>query len=108
NENLPLLLESSTVSKMPRKKMDAISGATAGNRRVVKYWDLTDEDGDPVPNGDYTVFLEGTIRRENQVLYRAQIYVGGEPATIEPLPEYTGKATTDRDMIQNVVVKYTP
>ncbi|MCD7895744.1 MAG: DUF2271 domain-containing protein [Planctomycetaceae bacterium] len=108
NENLPRWIEASNVAKMPRKKMDAISGATAGNRRVVKYWDLTDEDGDPVPNGDYTVFLEGTIRRENQVLYRAQIYVGGEPATIEPLPEYTGKATTDRDMIQNVVVKYTP
>ncbi len=107
-ENLHRWIEASNVAKMPRKKMDAISGATAGNRRVVKYWDLTDEDGDPVPEGDYTVYLEGTLRRENQVLYRAQVYVGGEAATIEPQPEYSGKATNDRDMIDNVVVTYTP
>lgn len=108
NQNLPNWIKTSNVEKMPRKKMDAISGATPGNRRVVKVWDLTDEDGAPVAPGEYTVYLEGTIRRENQVLYRTQIHVGGEGTSIEPVPEYAGTDEKERDMISNVSVVYTP
>lgn len=108
NQNLPRWIHASNVEKMPRKKMDAISGATPGSRRVVKVWDLTDEDGAPVAPGEYTVYLEGTIRRENQVLYRTQIQVGGEGSAIDPTPEYAGKDEKERDMISNVHVVYTP
>lgn len=108
DQNLPHWIKASNVEKMPRKKMDAISGATPGSRHVAKIWDLTDEDGDPVAPGEYTVYLEGSIRRENQVLYRAQIHVGAEASSVEPIPEYAGKEEKERDMINNVRVVYTP
>jgi flagellar hook assembly protein FlgD len=68
-------------------------------------WDGTDSRGAAVPNGDYVIFLEGTLRWENQVLYRAQIRLGRDPADAEVSVEYTGDSGAERVMIGGVTVR---
>ena len=54
-------------------QIDAISSATPSAGRLVYFWDLTDQNGDRVPDGVYTVYLEGTLYWESNVLFSAVI-----------------------------------
>ena len=54
-------------------QIDAISGATPSAGRLTYSWDLTDQNGDRVPDGVYTIYLEGTLYWESNVLFIAVI-----------------------------------
>ena len=54
-------------------QIDAISSATPSAGNLVYFWDLTDQNGDRVPDGVYTVCLEGTLYWESNVLFSAVI-----------------------------------
>jgi flagellar hook assembly protein FlgD len=70
------------------------------------HWDGTADTGASVPIGEYVLFLEGTLRGENQVVYRSPILFGYGAASAEVSVEYTGvDATAERSMISNVNVK---
>jgi hypothetical protein len=103
--SIPIWVNRSGLSGMTRAQADAISGATPRTGTVSYTWDGTNSRGAPVPAGDYMLFLEGTLRWENQVLYRAPIRLG-QGAAIAPVSgEYAGNSTAERSMIGNVSVR---
>ena len=57
-------------------QIDAISSATPSEGHLSYYWDLTDQTGNRVPDEVYTVYLEGTLFWESNVLFSAVIDTG--------------------------------
>ena len=58
---------------MSDAEIDAVSGATPSSGTRSYSWDMTDASGDHVPDGIYTVKVEGTLYWGSNVLYTAQI-----------------------------------
>ena len=90
---------------MARPQIDAMSNATPRTGTRTYIWDGTDSRGELVPNGNYILFVEGTLRWENQVLYRAPFTIGQGSTTVQVNVEYTGNSTEERSMIGNVRVR---
>ncbi len=90
---------------MTSAQVDAVSGATPKAGTLTYTWDCTDSRGAVVPAGDYVIILEGTLRWENQVYYRAPIRIGQGPAAATVNVEYKGDAGEDRAMISDVKVR---
>ena len=102
--SIPIWVSRAGLSELTRVQVDAISGATPRSGALVFAWDGTDRRGVAVPPGNYVIFLEGTLRWENQVLFSAPIRLGQRPSTPEVTVVYTGDAGDDRAMIRNVRV----
>jgi len=106
------------LASMTSAEVDAVSGATPRTGPQSYVWDLTDTNGDTVMQGDYMIFVEGTLRWKNLVLYSGVITIGNEPVTIQADPEfhYEGSdryaALTDsspeNNMIGPVTVEFIP
>jgi hypothetical protein len=104
--SIPIWVRISGLSDLTSTQIDALSGATPRRTETLTYtWDGTDSRGANVPAGNYVIFLEGTLRWENQVLYRAPIRLGQGLAAAEVSVEYTGDAGSDRAMIGDVTVR---
>jgi hypothetical protein len=105
---------------MPKAQVDAITGATPKSGKLAYVWDLTDGDGDAVPDGDYAFVVEGTLRMKNFVLFEGDIAVGGDRAIVNAEPAYHFEAddefrydaltedSTEIGMIGNVTAEYVP
>ena len=103
--SIPVWVSRSGLSEKPRSQIDALSGATGQTGRRIFLWDGTDSNGAPVQPGNYVIFVEGTLRWENQVLFRAPIAVGQGPAPAEVSVEFTGPSTAERGMLSGVSVR---
>ena len=103
--SIPIWVRQSGLSGLTSAQVDALTGATPRNGNLTYTWDGTDSRGAPVPAGNYVIILEGTLRWENQVLYRAPIRLGQGAAVPEVSVEYTGDPGTERVMIANVRVR---
>ena len=104
--SIPLWIKQSGRPNMTSAQVDAVSGATPGNGPVMHIWDGTDTNGAAVPDGNYVMILEGTLRWENQVYYRAPIALGQSEATAQVSVEYVGGgAAAERSMISGVNVR---
>ena len=121
--SIPVWVNKSGLSDLSKAQVDALTGATPKTGTLTYIWDGTDSSGASVPAGNYVIFLEGTLRWENQVLYHAPIVLGQELVTpsasaektvaektaagktVEVSVEYTGEAGSDSAMIGNVAVK---
>ena len=89
-----LWVEKSDIASMPDYYADAISGATPKSSGSQSYaWNLKDINGDIVPPGDYRVFVEGTLRWKNSVLYSGVITVGDATVTIQADAEFIYEAS---------------
>ena len=100
--SIPIWVRKSGLSNLTNAQIDAVTGATPRTGTLTYTWDGTDSQGASVPTGSYVIFLEGTLRWENQVLYRAPIRLGSGAAAAEVSVEYTGDAGSDRSMIGDV------
>ena len=100
--SIPVWVKKSDLANLTSSQIDAITGATPKTGTLTYTWDGTDSGDTVVPAGDYFLFLEGTLRWENQVLYRAPIRLGKGAAAAEVSVEYKGDAGADRDMIADV------
>jgi len=100
--SIPIWVKKSGLSNLTNAQIDALTGATPRTGALTYTWDGTDSSGAAVQAGDYFLFLEGTLRWENQVLYRAPIRLGRGAASAEVSVEYTGDAGADRAMIADV------
>lgn len=95
---------------------DGVSGATPQTGSLRYVWDLTDQDGARVSDGTYTLFVEGTLRWKNQVLYSGEIVLDGNATSVEGKAEYTYAASDEQAaltadspenaMISNVKAEY--
>ena len=103
--SIPVWVSRSALSEKTRGQVDAVSGATGQTGRRTFVWDGTDSTGRPVLPGNYVIFIEGTLRWENQVLHRAPITIGQGPALAEVSIEFTGDSTAERGMLSAVSVR---
>ena len=87
-DSVALWVEKSGIALMPSYYVDAVSGATPQTGEFTCVWNLTDIDGNTVPSGEYRVFVEGTLRWKNYVLYSGVIEIGNTPATIHADVEF--------------------
>jgi len=102
---IPVWVKKADPSKMTKAQIDAVSAATPQTGNVTCTWDGTDSKGAALPTGDYMLVLEGTLRWENQVYYRAPISLGKGSMTPKVNVEYAGDATAERAMIKDVKVR---
>ena len=117
-DSISIWVDKSDVASMDKKQIDAITGATPKSGALSYTWNLTDTNGDSVQPGEYSVFLEGSLRWKNKVLYSGKIVVGSSHATIQADAEYIyetaqGQAALTSDspetaMIGNVTVRFIP
>ena len=103
--SIPVWVKQFDLANTPKAQVDAVSGATPRTGVMTYTWDGTDSRGASVPAGNYTLILEGTLRWENQVYYRAPIRLGQSAADAEVSVEYVGDPGADRAMIDNVKVR---
>ncbi|MCL2801371.1 MAG: DUF2271 domain-containing protein [Treponema sp.] len=103
--SIPIWVRQSGTADMTREQIDAVSSATPRTGLLTYVWDGKNSIGIPVPDGVYFLILEGTLRWENQVIYRAPIVLGQGTAIAEIDAEYLGEAAAERSMISDVRVK---
>jgi len=113
---IPVWVEQSGIAQGTAQ--DAVSGATPKSGSLRYVWDLTDQNGERVPDGTYTYNVEGTLRWKNHVLFTGEITLNGEVATGTATGNYTYAASDEQaaltdtapehNMIQNVVATYIP
>ena len=103
--SIPIWVKKSGLADLKGAQVDAITGATPKTGALKYTWDGKDSSGKAVPAGNYVLFLEGTLRQENQVLCRAPISLGNEAKPAEVSVEYKGDAGADRAMIVDVKVR---
>jgi len=103
--SIPVWVKKSNLPDMTKAQVDVITGATPRAGTLTYTWDGTDSSGAPVPAGDYVIFLEGTLRWENQVYYRAPIRLGQGPAAAQVSVEYSSDPMSERAMIDDVKVR---
>ena len=107
--SIPQWVKQSRLADMTKTQVDAISAATPKTGNLTYSWDGTDSRGAALPAGNYIIRIEGTLRGENQVYYRAPIQIeqtgGLRPGAAEVSVEYVGSAGAERSMIGNVTVR---
>jgi hypothetical protein len=103
--SIPVWVKQSGLSDMTKTQIDALAGATPRTGTLTYTWDGTDSRGAAVPAGNYVIILEGTLRWENQVYYRAPIRLGQGNAAATVNVEYKGEPGDDRTMIKDVKVR---
>ena len=74
-DSIALWVEKSGLASMSANEVDAVSGPTPAAGVQSYTWDLTGADGEAVPPGTYTVFVEGTLRWKNRVIYSGVIHI---------------------------------
>lgn len=88
---------------MPADEIDAPTGATPRNGTVNYTWDGTDDNGNPVPKGTYTVFVEGTLYWENRIVYSGKVNWGSQTQQSVPITSRRyGTSPTNKDMITDL------
>lgn len=106
-ESLPTWVSKAKPAELTESEVDAVTGATPRTGRQIYKWDGTDENGNKVANGTYTVYVEGTLYWTSSVLFHGDFEVGGETQeNISLLSDYTENDSTNRDMLTNISVKY--
>jgi len=103
--SIPIWVRQSGLSGLTNTQIDTLTGATPRTGNLTYTWNGTDSSGAAVSNGNYVIFLEGTLRWGNQVLYRAPIRLGSGPANANVSVEYTGDPGAERVMIGGVTVR---
>ena len=104
--SLAAWVASSQPETLSQNELDAISSATPSSGHLEYIWDLTDDQGNPVPEGLYHIRLEGTLFWESAVLYTAEIVIDEDAS--ESLQIEVARNQPDNHenetMIQNVTM----
>jgi len=105
--SLPQWVRQSGLAGRNQAHVDALTGPTppAGALRYV--WDGRNYAGQPVPQGEYRVFVEASLRWDDRVVYTAVVRLG-EAGQVSATPEFFGDRTEERGMIGPVTVTLRP
>jgi len=117
-DSIKLWVERFNLASRSAAEVDAVSGATPSAGRESYTWDLTDADGVNVPPGDYMIYVEGTLRWRNYVIYSGVITLRDAPVNIflddyfhyEAAARYgaLNEDSGENSMIGLVNVRFTP
>ncbi len=88
-ESIPVWVEKSYISSASREEIDAIAGPTPKPGSLMYIWNLTDETGQNVEDGQYKFYVEATIYEESRILFSGIIDISGEDTTVKADAEYT-------------------
>jgi hypothetical protein len=101
-----------------RSEVDSFTGATPKTGELTYVWDITGENGQPVPEGKYKFFVEGSLRWKNSVLYTGEVEIGPEPASAVAEPRFNyaeapgqpalDESSSERNMLGSVTAQYIP
>ena len=103
--SIPLWVKQSGIAKKSAKEIDAIGGATPKAGALAYSWDGKNEKGKAVPDGEYFLILEASLRNDNYALYRVPVIIGQGASSHDAVPEYSGSSTAEHGMISDVKVK---
>ena len=104
--SLPVWVAAADPESMTDAEIDTVSGATPGQGELVYVWDFTNQSGERVPDGIYTVHVEGTFYWESDVLYTAAIDTANPGNEIPVEIERTAPDTHENEnMISDVTIK---
>ena len=104
--SLPVWVAAADPESMTDEEIDTVSGATPGQGELVYIWDFTNQVGERVPDGVYTVHVEGTFYWESDALYTAVIDTANLADEITIEMERTAPETHDNEnMITGVTIK---
>ena len=117
-DSISLWVEKAELASLEKTQIDAITGATPKSGALSYTWDLTDSNNNAIQSGEYTVFVEGSLRWKNKVLHCGNIVVGSSPATVQADAEYIYEAAAgqpaltsnspENAMIGTVTVQFIP
>ena len=93
-------------AQMSTDELDAVSGATPRSGQHSYTWNGKDEHGNTVADGEYRIYVEGTLYWSSTVLYSGVVRWGGDSQTIQLKPTFSEEAATNRDMITVVTAEY--
>lgn len=93
-------------AQMSTDELDAISGATPRSGQHSYTWNGKDEHGNTIADGEYRIYVEGTLYWSSTVLYSGVVRWGGDSQTIRLKPAFSEEAATNRDMITVVTAEY--
>lgn len=94
-------------AQMSTDELDAVSAATPRSGQQTHVWDGKDERGNVVTEGEYRIYVEGTLYWSSTVLYSGVVRWGGDNQTIRLTPVFSEEEQTNRNMITEVVAEYT-
>ena len=104
--SLPVWVAAADPESMTDEEIDTVSGATPGQGELVYIWDFTNQVGERVPDGVYTVHVEGTFYWESDVLYTAVIDKANPGNEIPVEMERTSPDTHENEnMISDVTIR---
>ena len=104
--SLPVWVASADPESMTNQEIDVLSAATPRPGELVYVWDFTNETGEKVSEGIYTIHVEGTFYWESDVLYSAVIDTAQLAEEIAVKMERTAPDTHENEnMISEVTVK---
>ena len=101
-ESLPLWVSKAHPEQWKESDVDAVAQATPPPGHQTITWDGTDETGAPVPDGTYTIWLEGTLYWTSDYRAHATVTVPAKGGPREVTDEFTEDTAQNRDMITNV------
>ena len=107
-DSLTVWVERAGMGSDDAPDIDAFSGATPKSGPQSYRWDCTDEEGQPVPAGEYHFFVDATIFWEDAALFEGTIELGDEEVTAVAEPAFTNDEAAASDMITDVVAVYRP
>ena len=104
--SLPVWVASADPESMTNQEIDVLSAATPRPGELVYVWDFTNDAGEKVPEGIYTIHVEGTFYWESDVLYTAVIDTAQVAEEIAVKMERMAPDTHENEnMITEVTVK---
>jgi len=103
--SIPQWVRQSGLAGRNQAHIDALAGPTPRTGTIRHVWDGRNYAGQPVPPGEYRVFVEASLRWENRVVYTAAIRLG-ETGRVNATPEFFGDRTQERGMIGPVTVTF--
>ena len=104
--SLPVWVAAADPESMTDEEIDTVSGATPGQGELVYVWDFTNQLGERVLDGIYTVHVEGTFYWESDVLYTAAIDTTNPGNDIPVEMERTAPDTHENEnMISDVTIR---
>lgn len=82
--------------------IDGISGATPSTGLQTYVWDLTNEEGSPVNNGDYVFVVEANLYGDSEVIFKSPLSINNKAFEVVAMPEFTKEDDKNKGMIKSV------
>lgn len=103
---VPVWVSKANPAALMGPAIDAFSGATPESGLLTYTWDLTDNNGIPVKNGEYVLMVEATLFGESEAIFKGTFTVGKEEQQINTTLTFTSEDETNKKMLQSVNAEY--